>query len=1187
MIIERLDLKAFGQFTDVSLDLSAGPRRFHLIYGPNESGKSTCMRAISSLLFGIPSRSTDDYLHDSVRMRVGGKLIDVDGTELSVVRRKRGKQKLHAADDKSPVDETLLQQMLGGIDEEAFHHRFGLSHDQLVAGGKAILDSKGELGEILFSAGAGVGQLKAIQSQLENECKELFASNARKPVLNVLLSELDEKRKKLRESQVMPAEYKQLVQRRVDFEGKAKRLAVEHVRCQRRREQLQGFRSAAGVVPIWRRQSQRLAELGDVAALDEDFAARRREALRDREDFEQRVAGMKADLAELERQLELTHVHPEIIDHEKEIVSLFQEIAARQAASTDQSVLKKRVHTLNRHLREHLKDLDIQLDDKATQQEIDEAIAKVHVSDATQASINELAGEYKRLREKEKDERQRVEMLRKRLADLDDELERTPMAGDPQMIDSVLSDIGAPDAMLAAAEQWKLECDELQSECRRLMVELGLADIELQDAVERRIASLAEVDDHDTAIAHCERNRDAAIAERQRLLDQQRDALSTLAQLHSEQTLPTEAELAEQRRLRDESIDAMESVAENAQEVRQRARSLKVQTREADLTVDTIRAHHQQVAQRATVQRELVLLEGKLTSAAQAVEESESVVRETHGRWQELWKACGIRAESPRQMRKWIATHQALCDKYDSLNQCRSKQDAAQSKIKRTARRLASILEIAMSAMPVTSVVGAESNDALGEMNLEALHDVAQQIKSELMDSARRLDDLKRRRKETVEELPNAESALAASEKQREQWDADWNQATESFSGQRDQSPSAISARLQKIAKIREEKRERDIVIGRIHSIDSDADAFTARVNSIHRLLSLDTATGVPVADLANQLHRRLQDAKLAAAEHLRLVGQRDGLTKKLEEVITGLDRANVQLRELCKEAGVTEIDELPAMEERSRDKQRAASELATAEKQLMMVAGSESLTAFAVEVESQDLESLDQELVELDAKLAQLVPEMESVQQELGVIKREIALVDGGDTAAELNQTIQFLSGRFDREAQKYARLKIAAMILQRAIDHYRSENESPVLKIACEAFRDLTCGRYSSLRAEYDNSGKSQLHGVQASQAAGDDSETLVAVEHMSLGTADALYLAMRLASLEHQLSGGKTVPVVIDDCLIQLDDERTSAALRRFSSLSLRTQVILFTHHEHLVQLAQDCLGPDEVHFHRIAG
>ena len=80
MIISRLDLRAFGCFTDVSLDLSAGPRRFHLIYGPNEAGKSTSLRAITSLLFGMPHITEDNYLHANPQMRVGGLLVDTSGT---------------------------------------------------------------------------------------------------------------------------------------------------------------------------------------------------------------------------------------------------------------------------------------------------------------------------------------------------------------------------------------------------------------------------------------------------------------------------------------------------------------------------------------------------------------------------------------------------------------------------------------------------------------------------------------------------------------------------------------------------------------------------------------------------------------------------------------------------------------------------------------------------------------------------------------------------------------------------------------------------------------------------------------------------------------------------------------------------------------------------------------------------
>ncbi|MCL4195792.1 MAG: AAA family ATPase, partial [Thermoguttaceae bacterium] len=82
MKILRLDLRAFGPFTDLALDLSAGQEGLHLIYGPNEAGKSTALRAIEQMLFGIPQRSTDDFLHPYKNLRVGGTLRSGDGREI-------------------------------------------------------------------------------------------------------------------------------------------------------------------------------------------------------------------------------------------------------------------------------------------------------------------------------------------------------------------------------------------------------------------------------------------------------------------------------------------------------------------------------------------------------------------------------------------------------------------------------------------------------------------------------------------------------------------------------------------------------------------------------------------------------------------------------------------------------------------------------------------------------------------------------------------------------------------------------------------------------------------------------------------------------------------------------------------------------------------------------------------------
>jgi uncharacterized protein YhaN len=73
------------------------------------------------------------------------------------------------------------------------------------------------------------------------------------------------------------------------------------------------------------------------------------------------------------------------------------------------------------------------------------------------------------------------------------------------------------------------------------------------------------------------------------------------------------------------------------------------------------------------------------------------------------------------------------------------------------------------------------------------------------------------------------------------------------------------------------------------------------------------------------------------------------------------------------------------------------------------------------------------------------------------------------------------------------------------------------------------------------------------------------------MSDGTRDQLYLALRLATLERHLAQAEPLPFIVDDILINFDDDRTAATLKVLAELAKKTQVILFTHHARLKELA----------------
>jgi uncharacterized protein YhaN len=84
MKIQKLEIQAFGPFTDKLLEFNSSQGGLHIVYGPNEAGKSSSLRALKALLFGISSRTSDNFLHDNKALRIAGLLCNHNGQELSL-----------------------------------------------------------------------------------------------------------------------------------------------------------------------------------------------------------------------------------------------------------------------------------------------------------------------------------------------------------------------------------------------------------------------------------------------------------------------------------------------------------------------------------------------------------------------------------------------------------------------------------------------------------------------------------------------------------------------------------------------------------------------------------------------------------------------------------------------------------------------------------------------------------------------------------------------------------------------------------------------------------------------------------------------------------------------------------------------------------------------------------------------
>jgi uncharacterized protein YhaN len=193
MRLARLDLTRYGKFTDYVIDFGEaqpGSPDLHIVYGLNEAGKSTSLSAYLDLLYGIEERSRYNFLHAYNAMQVGGAL-EFNGETHEL---KRVKQRTNALLDGrgQPVAEAILSVPLAGISRDAYRTMFSLDDVTLEEGGNAILQSKGDLGELLFSASAGLGGVSATLSAISDEADSLYKKRARSTRIAELKQKLAE-----------------------------------------------------------------------------------------------------------------------------------------------------------------------------------------------------------------------------------------------------------------------------------------------------------------------------------------------------------------------------------------------------------------------------------------------------------------------------------------------------------------------------------------------------------------------------------------------------------------------------------------------------------------------------------------------------------------------------------------------------------------------------------------------------------------------------------------------------------------------------------------------------------------------------------------------------------------------------------------------------------------------------------
>jgi uncharacterized protein YhaN len=362
----------------------------------------------------------------------------------------------------------------------------------------------------------------------------------------------------------------------------------------------------------------------------------------------------------------------------------------------------------------------------------------------------------------------------------------------------------------------------------------------------------------------------------------------------------------------------------------------------------------------------------------------------------------------------------------------------------------------------------------------------------------------------------------------------------------------------------------------RVEGIDRDAKEFAEKVRQLTEQVAGDLAV-LPVDQAAGDLSDRLNTAVSAQAQFEELKNQLKREETKRDEARAQVKQWQTQVDMLCQEARCPLPDGLPAAERRSARRQELETALDTLEEQLARLAAGTTLDAFVAQALEYNPDQVEATIDRLTDDVQELENEKTKVSETVGSERTELSRMDGSGKAAEAHEKAEHLLAGIRSDAEQYARLQLASVVLQRSIERFRERSQGPVLQRASEIFSELTLGSFEGLRADCNDKGDAVLVGIRPG------GRQTVGVQGMSDGTSDQLYLALRLALLESYLALREPIPFIVDDILIMFDDDRAVAALKALARLSERTQIVFFTHHEHLVQLAKANLESDGFFVH----
>jgi uncharacterized protein YhaN len=1157
MRLRRLDLTRYGKFTDRSIDFGEvqnGAPDLHVIYGPNEAGKSTAISAFLDLLFGIDARSNYGFLHPYATMRVGACLELLTGVR-EVQRIKKTQNSLLDLNG-NPVPDNLFAGDLGGIQRSAYETMFSLDDATLETGGNNILASKGDLGQLLFSASAGIGDLSRNLAELKTEADAFYKPRARSGDLADLKSKLVALKQDKERVDTLASHYGQLVVERDNARAQHETANAERSILQSRLDQVLRLRSTLPRLNALRELQSKISSMEDLPELPHGW------------DVE--ITGLQADDISLETQQALLQDQIAALELELQELSVDTSALAIAKRLSDTAGMRDRFTGAVRSLPARRLDLR---DSESTIAGLLRRLEQQSVSDPgdliltakTEIALRALIESRSGIDTTLQSARDEFEQAQLRLQEAIERLSSTlgtaqDDAGDRREThELVLAPVIARARESDHIQRRRLARHARDEKAEELTLRLSALVPWKGDTPELLSLSIPDpvlLETWKTAFSAAAKDMESREGEVLRLESELTRIGAEAESYMSVSGLTSDADAARVRAQREKAWSLHRAALDAST-----ADSFETALREDDVAMAARSAQAEQVARlnqllRDTAVRQAELDQAKIfaTSARTNLESLKAVILEAA-------RGIGLgRLEDPQpaQLQDWLARRRLALDSLANL--------------KKHEREIVEADEdaetIRAGLLDALRRIDRQQDDTARTEDLLQVSDdiIARSLEAKSLREAVRLNrgDCERRKKVL-------DDAVAAESDWTRQWEHGCSGCWLGASGT---TPplSFVREILPLLAQLATENVTRLQFLTRIQKMESDQEEFSVAVRALAEELGIDHGTRDAV-ELFDEIESRVTAATLGQSKKDEKGESLRKLQEKRLEVEGSRRRHDRRKAEMLSYFGVFSLADVARNIVQIDDRKRMKREAGETVAEIVAALEARNFEEAEAELDHADRDALDREAQELTGLRADQNTLCEEWSARYRLAQGKVEAIGGDDTVARIEEQKQTILLNIEERAHRYLRLRIGTAAAEQALRMYRDRHRGSMMARASNAFHTISRGAYAKLATQPDA-----------------DTEVLVAVgaggsskvaSRLSKGTRFQLYLSLRVAGYHEFAQTRTTVPFIADDIMETFDDFRAEEAFRLFGEMASVGQVIYFTHHQHLLEIVRKVCSGAKIH------